>query len=202
MATSFDPPVLARMGRDALTRLLQKMIEVINANETDIDTNTTAIALNTTHRTSDGKNHSDVVLNNTHRAGDGSDHADVATNTSDIATLDTRMDVNHDSNGYLDLASPTELTIDTDGAITVTKKYHTVDTFEDAATDNLDTINDSVTEGFIVILRSADASRDPTLRDGQDNLRLAGNFTLGGPNKLIMLMKIGSNWVELSRSDN
>ena len=59
----------------------------------------TDVAANTTHRGSDGKNHSDVVLNNTHRsssgvnhshvvtndthvAGDGSDHADVATNTA------------------------------------------------------------------------------------------------------------------------
>jgi hypothetical protein len=32
-----------------------------------LDANDTAVGLNTTHRTSDGKNHSDVVLNNTHR---------------------------------------------------------------------------------------------------------------------------------------
>lgn len=32
------------------------------------------IGSNTTHRGSDGKNHSDVVLNNTHRSSDGSDH--------------------------------------------------------------------------------------------------------------------------------
>ena len=34
----------------------------------------TDVPLNTTHRTSDGKDHSDVVLNNTHRSSDGSDH--------------------------------------------------------------------------------------------------------------------------------
>ncbi len=33
-----------------------------------------AIPLNTTHRSSDGKDHSDVVLNNIHRVSDGSDH--------------------------------------------------------------------------------------------------------------------------------
>jgi len=43
---------------------------------------TTSVGLNTTHRTSDGKNHSDVVLNNAHRTGTGSDHSDVATNTT------------------------------------------------------------------------------------------------------------------------
>jgi iron complex outermembrane receptor protein len=35
MATTFDPPALARMGRDALTHILQKMIEVINAKNND-----------------------------------------------------------------------------------------------------------------------------------------------------------------------
>lgn len=43
-------------------------------NESDITTNTPAIALNTTHRGSDGKNHSDLVLNNTHRGSTGVDH--------------------------------------------------------------------------------------------------------------------------------
>lgn len=41
-----------------------------------------AITLNTTHRTNDGKDHSDVVLNNTHRTSDGKNHADVVLNNS------------------------------------------------------------------------------------------------------------------------
>jgi len=36
--------------------------------------NSTAVDLNTTHRTSDGTDHSDVVLNNTHRTSNGTDH--------------------------------------------------------------------------------------------------------------------------------
>lgn len=48
----------------------------------DIGTNATAIALNTTHRGSDGKDHSDVVLNNTHRGSDGKDHSDVVLNNT------------------------------------------------------------------------------------------------------------------------
>ncbi len=40
------------------------------------------VALNTTHRTSDGKDHSDVVLNNTHRGSDGKDHSDVVLNNT------------------------------------------------------------------------------------------------------------------------
>ena len=46
-----------------------------------------AVSLNSTHRTSDGKNHADVVLNNSHRTGNGSDHANVSTNTTNIANL-------------------------------------------------------------------------------------------------------------------
>jgi hypothetical protein len=50
--------------------------------EADIITNAAAIALNTTHRSSDGSDHSDVVLNTTHRSSDGSDHSDVVLNTT------------------------------------------------------------------------------------------------------------------------
>lgn len=35
------------------------------------------VALNNTHRASNGQNHSDVVLNNTHRGSNGTDHANV-----------------------------------------------------------------------------------------------------------------------------
>ena len=41
-----------------------------------------AVAANTTHRSSDGKNHADVVLNNTHRGSDGKNHADVVLNNT------------------------------------------------------------------------------------------------------------------------
>jgi len=51
-------------------------------NEADIATNVTAIGLNTTHRVSDGKDHSDVVLNNTHRGSNGNDHSNVVLNNT------------------------------------------------------------------------------------------------------------------------
>lgn len=44
----------------------------------------TEVAANTTHKGSDGKDHSDVVLNNTHRGSDGKDHSDVVANTTAI----------------------------------------------------------------------------------------------------------------------
>lgn len=47
-----------------------------------VSANETATALNTTHRSSAGTDHANVGSNNTHRTGNGSDHADVATNTA------------------------------------------------------------------------------------------------------------------------
>jgi len=59
--------------------------------QNNIDTNETAIGLNTTHRGSDGSDHSIVGdnttaigLNTTHRGSDGSDHSIVGSNTSAI----------------------------------------------------------------------------------------------------------------------
>lgn len=43
---------------------------------------TNPVSLNTTHRSSNGNDHSNVVLNNSHRQGDGSDHSDVALNST------------------------------------------------------------------------------------------------------------------------
>jgi len=53
--------------------------------ETNFKT-TTGITANTTHKSSDGKDHSDVVLNNTHRASDGKDHSDVVLNNTHRAS--------------------------------------------------------------------------------------------------------------------
>lgn len=90
------------------------MPEIINgipsaaSTEEHIITDEAATLLNTTHRTSDGKNHADVVtntsgiatnvtavaLNTTHRGSDGKNHADVVTNTSGIATNVTAIGLN------------------------------------------------------------------------------------------------------------
>jgi hypothetical protein len=87
------------------------------------------------------------------------------------------------------------------GAITISKTMHQIDTEGGAATDNLDTINGG-TVGDIIILRSTDSARDPTLRDMVGNLQLAGNFTLTSTGDMIALWYNGSSWVEISRSDN
>ncbi len=56
----------------------------------DITTNDTATALNTTHRTSDGKDHSDVVLNNAHRVDTNNPHS---VDIDDVTTTTTKGDI-------------------------------------------------------------------------------------------------------------
>lgn len=65
---------------------------------TNLVDNNAAVAASTTHRTSDGSDHSDVVANSSHAIGDGSDHADVATAT---------VHVNGDGSDHADVATAT-----------------------------------------------------------------------------------------------
>lgn len=87
------------------------------------------------------------------------------------------------------------------GIVTVTQSCHLIDTEGGAATDNLDTINGG-TDGDILILRSANAARDTTVKDGTGNLNIAGDFTFTTPTDVIMLIYNGATWFEISRSDN
>jgi hypothetical protein len=95
-----------------------------------------------------------------------------------------------------------ELTI-ASGAITVTGRdsFITIDTEADAATDDLDTITGGIT-GQTLIIRTVTGGRDVTLKDEVDNLSLAGDFTLTRIEDTIVLFKGGTNWLEISRSDN
>ena len=98
--------------------------------------------------------------------------------------------------------APTELTLDAAGAITVTKGYHRVDTFGDAATDDLVTINGGV-DGEMLILRAENDARSVVVKDG-GNLALAGDFTLDNTEDTISLIYDDtlSKWLETGRSDN
>ena len=95
-------------------------------------------------------------------------------------------------------------TIDAAGAIIATASHMVVDTFGGAAADNLDDINGVTAVGTLLIVRSDNSARDPTLRDGVGNLVLAGaaDFTLTNARDAILLMYTGLGWLELSRSDN
>lgn len=60
---------------------------------TNFDNVKTSVDLNDTHRTSDGKNHSDVVLNNAHRTSDGKNHSDVVLNNAHRVATDNPHEV-------------------------------------------------------------------------------------------------------------
>ena len=107
--------------------------------------------------------------------------------------------------GFLNLGTPVELTIDSGGAVTVTQTRHTIDTFADAATDNLDTINGGSAED-IIVLSSAASTRNTTIRDTSvsgGNILLAGDtaFTFININDTIAFRNRDSSWFELWRAN-
>jgi len=100
------------------------------------------------------------------------------------------------------LGAPTELTLDAAGAIAVTQSNHIIDTFEDAGADDLVTISGG-SVGQRLVLRTANAGRDVTVKDASDNIYTAGDCVLGAPQDKIELIKeTATYWVELNRSIN
>ena len=94
----------------------------------------------------------------------------------------------------------TTLTIAT-GAVTVTSGYHAIDTESAAATDDLDTINGGII-GKTIVLSAANGARSVVFTES-GNMKLAGGtFTADNAEDAIMLIYNGSNWLEISRSDN
>ncbi len=93
------------------------------------------------------------------------------------------------------------LTIDTDGVITVTNSFHNVDTFEGAATDNLDTINGGF-PGYFLVISPLNTARTIVVKHGTGNIYLEGStdFVMDDNWKTITLMYHQSVWFEVSRS--
>ena len=94
-----------------------------------------------------------------------------------------------------------ELTISS-GVVTSTHSYHTVDTESDASTDDLDTINGGVVAGQIIVLKAENTARSIVAKDGTGNLKLSGDFTMDNTEDTLMLVYDGSNWLEVTRSNN
>lgn len=88
------------------------------------------------------------------------------------------------------------------GVITATSSNHLIDIEGATGTvDDLETINGGVT-GDLLVLSSVNSARAPTVKDGADNLQLAGDFTLDNVHDTLTLIKADSDWREMSRSDN
>ena len=108
---------------------------------------------------------------------------------------------NIDDVGALILNDATELTIDAVGQVTATQSFHTIDTYGDAATDDLDSIAGE-TAGQIIVIQAADSARTVVAKNGTDNLRLEGDMTFDNANDTLTLIFTGVSWYELSRSNN
>lgn len=102
--------------------------------------------------------------------------------------------------GFYNLGAATELTIVT-GAITATQSYHTVDTEADAATDDLDTISGGA-EGDVLVVRAIDSARTVSVTEAGNILLTATPFALDNVEDTLTLLNDGTNWMEISRSDN
>jgi len=130
-------------------------------------------------------------------ASDGS--PDPATDTDAAGALTAHYGLTVDN--ALVLSDGGELTIYA-GAITVTHSRHSVDTWNDTAADDLDTINGGV-DGWVLTIRSAHNDRDVTVKDATDNLYLEGDCVLNNTqDTLTLLNRGGQNWYELARSNN
>jgi len=98
----------------------------------------------------------------------------------------------------------TYVSINEAGAITVTRNYHRVRTFEGLSTDDLVTINGGV-DGMFLVLKAEDDAMTIVLKNGTGNMVLAGgDFSLDDINNTIMLVYDGpaTTWYEVSRSSN
>jgi hypothetical protein len=89
------------------------------------------------------------------------------------------------------------------GAVTAVGNALILDTEAAAATDDLDTISGGQT-GQIMVLQTANSSRDVVVKHGTGNLFLNGrvDFTLTGTRDKLVLMCISTEWHEIGRGDN
>jgi len=97
-----------------------------------------------------------------------------------------------------------EKTLDSDGAISVDSSdfWILVDTYEDAASDDLVTI-DGGTDGQILIIQTTNSVRDVVVKDEGDNIKCGGDITLGdSTDRMVLLCLDGSTWYRLCNADN
>ena len=110
------------------------------------------------------------------------------------------------SGGFTTLGSFSEVTI-SGGGVAVTSSTHRVDTENETGSDDLYGIT-GVTDGSILVLQSVTSTRDVTVKHSNgttgQNIRLAGgaDFAMDTSNYVLALVKYGSNWREVSRSNN
>lgn len=164
-----------------------------------------------------------VADTSTHGAADIADVSDIAvdanlsaeaqdaiskrhTQGTDTSLGTLASDINMGDNHIINLKSAklvavSELTLDAIGAIVPTQHLHTVDTYEDAASDNLDTITNTNTLSWIV-LRAENDGRTVVVRHNQGNIWLQGgsDVSLDDIEDGIMLFwdTVNSKWFDIA----
>lgn len=176
------------------------------------DTDTTGVLTDTDWDTFDTKADSGVNADITSMTGlddNGIPLAKVANAASDGANTDitSLTGVNLVDLDTINFADATELTMDTNGEVTVTQSYHRIDTFGDAGTDDLVVINGG-TAGDIIYICAADDARtivlkhDDTGGTGKIVTSEDSDFEIDTNNKLVALMydSSDSHWHMLAVS--
>ncbi len=102
--------------------------------------------------------------------------------------------------GLLGVGSPTTLHI-VDGAITITRSHHSIETQGLAANDDLDTIHGGKV-GDVLVLRSVNTSRKTTVKDNAGNIRCGSDFTLGNNSSIMVLILEDSGWKCIAKALN
>jgi hypothetical protein len=110
------------------------------------------------------------------------------------------FNANLNTDGKFSVGTPSELTI-SGGVVTVTASFHNIDTEADAASDDLDTISGGA-NGQVIYIYANNAGRSVVVKDGTGNIYAAGDFTMDNNEDSMCLIYDGSNWREVSRSDN
>lgn len=121
----------------------------------------------------------------------------------DLTSLYSEIDDRIDAKAGFE--APTELTLDTNGEITVPgidkMRYHTVDTFGDAGSDALVKINGG-SVGDLLLIEPANDARTVIVTAGTD-IYSAPNFSMNGQqDKMLLVCWATDEWHELTRKSS
>ncbi|WP_338607361.1 hypothetical protein V6617_12895 [Pelagibacterium nitratireducens] len=86
------------------------------------------------------------------------------------------------------------------GGVLAAESGYVVPAPQSGTTDDIDTIEGGF-DGAVLIVTGT-AGNALTFRDGTGNLKLGGNRVLNAFEDALMLVRRGSDWIELSFSDN